>query len=69
MKAHRIRAAAGEHNTRSQKVIERLGFAKEGVARDAEYDEERDGSFFLTLVVEDENSSRRLFRLVLDIRY
>jgi len=33
---HRIRCAAAEENAPSQRVIERLGFAREGVAREAE---------------------------------
>jgi RimJ/RimL family protein N-acetyltransferase len=33
---HRIRCAAATDNTSSQKVIERLGFQKEGLAREAE---------------------------------
>lgn len=33
---HRIRCAAATENTKSQRVIERLGFQKEGIARDAE---------------------------------
>jgi RimJ/RimL family protein N-acetyltransferase len=33
---HRIRCAAATENIKSQKVIERLGFQKEGLARDAE---------------------------------
>lgn len=37
MKIHRVRAAAAIENIASQRVIERLGFTKEGMARDAEY--------------------------------
>lgn len=33
---HRIRCAAATDNTSSQKVIQRLGFQKEGIAREAE---------------------------------
>lgn len=33
---HRIRCAAASENIKSQKVIERLGFQREGIARDAE---------------------------------
>jgi ribosomal-protein-serine acetyltransferase len=37
LKMHRIRAAAAVENVASQRVIGRLGFEKEGSARDAEY--------------------------------
>lgn len=36
LKMHRIRCAAAEDNLRSQRVIERLGFFREGIAREAE---------------------------------
>lgn len=44
---HRIRCAAAAENTNSQKVIERLGFQKEGIAREAE----RVGGRWVTHVV------------------
>lgn len=37
MGAHRVRCAAAEENTPSRKVIEKLGFLREGISRDAEY--------------------------------
>lgn len=37
MGAHRVRAAAAFENLASQRVIERLHFTREGVARDAEF--------------------------------
>ncbi len=36
MHFHRVRCAAGTENHRSQGVIERLGFQREGIAREAE---------------------------------
>jgi ribosomal-protein-serine acetyltransferase len=36
MGVHRIRCAAADNNLPSQKVIERLGFQREGIAREAE---------------------------------
>jgi len=36
IKMHRIRCAAAEENAPSRRVIERLGFVQEGVAREAE---------------------------------
>lgn len=44
---HRIRCAAASDNIKSQKVIERLGFQKEGTAREAE----RVGGRWVTHVV------------------
>ncbi len=41
MGAHRIRAAAAVDNLPSQRVIERLHFIKEGIARDAEFVDSR----------------------------
>lgn len=37
MHVHRVRCAAAQENIASQKVIARLGFKREGIARDAEF--------------------------------
>ncbi len=41
MQAHRVACAAGTENARSLRVIERLGFKFEGIAREAEWIDDR----------------------------
>lgn len=54
MHAHRIRCAAAQENIPSQKVIERLGFKQEGVAREAEFVAGRWVTHFVYSLLENE---------------